>query len=57
MTEDNGVTTKNAVGTKKPVSIKILGVFALAMINVAAVLSIRNFPCVLGVFEVFHNFV
>jgi hypothetical protein len=24
--------------------VKILGVFALAMINVAAVLSIRNFP-------------
>jgi amino acid transporter len=44
MTEDNGITTKNAAGTKKPVSIKILGVFALAMINVAAVLSIRNFP-------------
>ena len=36
--------TKNVTGTKKPVSIKILGVFALAMINVAAVLSIRNFP-------------
>ena len=29
---------------KKVVNIKVLGVFALAMINVAAVLSIRNFP-------------
>ena len=44
MTKDNGAETKNVTGTKKPVSIKILGVFALAMINVAAVLSIRNFP-------------
>jgi len=30
--------------TKRPVPVKVLGVFALAMINVAAVLSIRNFP-------------
>ena len=40
--QDTG--TKNAAGTKKADSMKILGVFALAMINVAAVLSIRNFP-------------
>ncbi len=44
MTKDSSIKTKNVAGTKKPVSIKILGVFALAMINVAAVLSIRNFP-------------
>ncbi len=44
MTEDSSTETKNVAGTKKPVSIKVLGVFALAMINVAAVLSIRNFP-------------
>src|SRR5665647_1347872 len=44
MTKDNGVKTKNVSGTKKLASVKILGVFALAMINVAAVLSIRNFP-------------
>src|SRR5665647_1504048 len=44
MTEDKGAKTKKVTGTKKPVGIKILGVFALAMINVAAVLSIRNFP-------------
>ena len=43
MTEDTVGKTKNRAG-KKPVSIKILGVFALAMINVAAVLSVRNFP-------------
>ncbi len=44
MTEDNSTKAKSIAGTKKPVSLKILGVFALAMINVAAVLSIRNFP-------------
>ena len=43
MTDDRSTKTQNVAG-KKPVSIKILGVFALAMINVAAVLSIRNFP-------------
>jgi amino acid transporter len=37
MTEDTG--TAGAIGSKK-----VLGLFALAMINVAAVLSIRNFP-------------
>ena len=35
-------TTKEAINALPPK--KILGVFALAMINVAAVLSIRNFP-------------
>ena len=44
MIEEKGAKTKKVTGTKKPVSKKILGVFALAMINVAAVLSIRNFP-------------
>ena len=38
------MTEDSSAKTKKPVNIKILGVFALAMINVAAVLSIRNFP-------------
>jgi glutamate:GABA antiporter len=44
MMEDNELKTKNIAGTKKVAAMKILGVFALAMINVAAVLSIRNFP-------------
>jgi amino acid transporter len=38
------MTENNAAKTKKPVPVKILGVFTLAMINIAAVLSIRNFP-------------
>jgi glutamate:GABA antiporter len=39
MTGESGPEKKSGV-----VPVKVLGVFALAMINVAAVLSIRNFP-------------
>jgi amino acid transporter len=39
MSEDENNVTKSGFGPKK-----VLGVFALAMINVAAVLSIRNYP-------------
>jgi amino acid transporter len=38
------MTENEVTKTKKPGNLKILGVFTLAMINVAAVLSIRNFP-------------
>jgi glutamate:GABA antiporter len=38
------MTENDNKGAKTAVNLKILGVFALAMINVAAVLSIRNFP-------------
>jgi glutamate:GABA antiporter len=38
------MTDNTDKATKPTVNLKILGVFALAMINVAAVLSIRNFP-------------
>ncbi|HVP95047.1 MAG TPA: APC family permease [Methanoregulaceae archaeon] len=39
MNEETGSTRKSGVAP-----VKVLGVFALAMINVAAVLSIRNYP-------------
>ncbi|MFA5331867.1 MAG: amino acid permease [Methanoregula sp.] len=38
------MTENTVAGSKKIINMKILGVFALTMINVAAVLSIRNFP-------------
>src|SRR5512137_2563515 len=39
MSEDSVTARKNGIAP-----MKVLGIFALAMINVAAVLSIRNFP-------------
>jgi len=39
VTEDSATANKTG-----PAPQKLLGIFALAMINVAAVLSIRNFP-------------
>ncbi|MDD1677891.1 MAG: APC family permease [Methanomicrobiales archaeon] len=39
MSEDSATPPKNGMAPQK-----VLGIFALAMINVAAVLSIRNFP-------------